>query len=119
MKPIKIKKLSVVLATRNEEVNIARCLNAIKHIADEIIVYDEHSTDRTVEIAKKLGAKVFSVDHQDNFHITKQKALNLAKNGWILQLDADERVTSKLAEEIKEVLNKNSFQLYSFIKNYL
>lgn len=95
-----MKKLSVVLATRNEEENIGRCLSSVKNIADEIIVVDENSIDKTVEIARTFGAKVFLEPHHDIFHITKQKALNLAKGEWILQLDADEVVTSELAREI-------------------
>jgi glycosyltransferase involved in cell wall biosynthesis len=97
-------KLSVVLATRNEENNIGRCLESVKNIADEIIVVDEYSTDKTREIAEKLGAKVFLEPHHDIFHITKQKALDKATGDWILQMDADEVVTPKLALEIKEVL---------------
>jgi glycosyltransferase involved in cell wall biosynthesis len=100
-----MNKLSVVLAVRNEEENIERCLRSILDIADEIIVFDEHSTDKTVEIAKTLGAKVFLEPHHDNFHITKQKAIDAAMGEWILQLDADEVVTPQLAHEIKEVIN--------------
>lgn len=98
-------KLSIVLATRNEEENIARCLNFVKDIADEIIIFDEHSTDKTVEIAKKYGAKVYLEPHHDIFHVTKQKALEKAKGEWVLQLDADEVVSKKLSEQIDEVVN--------------
>lgn len=98
------KRLSVVLATKDEEENIGRCLKAVKSIADEIIIFDELSTDKTREIAKKLGAKVFEVNHEDNFHITKQKAIDKATGDWILQLDADEVVTPELAKEIVSVL---------------
>src|SRR3990167_7280112 len=98
-------KLSVVLATRNEETNIEACLDSVKNIADEIIVFDENSSDKTREIAKKFGAKVFKVAHQPIFHITKQKAINKASEDWILQLDADEVITPELAGEIKKVIN--------------
>lgn len=97
-------KLSVVLAVRNEEKNIARCLGSVKDIADEIIVVDEHSVDNTRSIAERLGAKVFEEDHHDNFHITKQKALDLATGDWILQLDADEVLTPELAKEINDLV---------------
>jgi glycosyltransferase involved in cell wall biosynthesis len=98
-------KLSVVLATRNEEKNIAQCLESVKTIADEIIVVDEESSDKTEEIAERFGAKVIRTKHEPVFHITKQKAIDAATGDWILQLDADERVTGKLSQEIKEVLN--------------
>jgi glycosyltransferase involved in cell wall biosynthesis len=102
-----IEKLSVVLAVRNEEENLARCLDSVKAIADEIIVVDEHSIDKTVEIAKKFGAKVFLEPHHDLFHISKQIALEKATETWILQLDADEVVTPGLANDIKSVLEGN------------
>jgi glycosyltransferase involved in cell wall biosynthesis len=97
-------KLSVVLAVRNEEENIKRCLESVSGLADEIIVVDEHSTDKTREIAEKLGAKVFLEPHHDIFHVSKQKALDYATGDWILQLDADEVVGPDLAKEIGEVL---------------
>jgi glycosyltransferase involved in cell wall biosynthesis len=98
-------KLSVVLATRNEEANIGRCLESVKDIAGEIIIMDENSTDKTREIAESLGAKVYLEPHHDNFHITKQKALDKATGDWILQLDADEVVTPGLASQIKSAIN--------------
>ncbi|MFZ5933182.1 MAG: glycosyltransferase family 2 protein [Patescibacteria group bacterium] len=107
-------KLSVVLATRNEEKNIGECLASVKDIADEIIVADEYSTDKTREIAEKFGAKVFEVPHHDIFHVTKQKALTKAQGEWILQLDADERVTPELAKEIKKVINMDKEELLAY-----
>lgn len=101
-------RLSVVLAVRNEEENIARCLDSVKGVADEIIVVDEYSTDKTVEIAKKYGAKVFLEPHHNIFHVTKQKALEKATGEWILQLDADEVITPDLAHEIKSVVSEQS-----------
>lgn len=99
------KSLSVVLATRNEEENIGRCIESVKDIAGEIIVVDEESSDGTREIAQKYGAKVFIEPHHEIFHITKEKALEKATGEWILQLDADEVVTPELAREIMEVIN--------------
>lgn len=104
-------KLSVVLATRNEEENIGRCLESVKGIADEIIVFDEFSTDNTREIAEKYGAKVFKEPHHDIFHITKEKALEKATGEWILQLDADEVVTPELAREIKLVISDSKLEI--------
>src|SRR3989344_6535724 len=111
---MKKKKLSVVLATKNEEENIARSLKSVKSIADEIIVFDEYSVDATRQIAKKLGVKVYKYKRKTNFHETKQKAIEKAKGNWILQLDADEAVTHELAKEISEVItmdNKKLFEL--------
>ena len=101
-------KLSVVLATRNEEENIAKCLESVRQLADEIIIFDEYSTDKTREIAEKFGAKVFLEPHHDIFHITKQKALEKAKGEWVLQLDADEVVSHELRKQIIAVSNHQS-----------
>ena len=109
----KKQHLSVVLATRNEEVNIERCLESVKSIADEIVVVDEYSTDKTREIAERLGAKVFLEPHHDIFHITKQRALDKSTGDWILQLDADEVVTPELAEQIEFVIENKPIDINS------
>lgn len=109
-----MQKLSVVLATFNEENNIHDCLESIKDLADEIIIVDGSSSDRTVEIAKKFNAKVIVTDNPPIFHINKQKALELANNEWILQLDADERVSLPLKNEIKKVLNLTEKELEDY-----
>lgn len=96
--------LSVVLATRNEESNIAECLKSVKEIADEIIIFDEKSSDDTRSIARSFGAEVFVTDHEPIFHLTKQKAIDKATGDWILQMDADERVSPELTKEIREEL---------------
>jgi glycosyltransferase involved in cell wall biosynthesis len=106
-------KLSVVFATRNEEENIGRCLESVRNIADEIIIVDESSTDKTREIAESMGAKVFIEPHEEIFHITKQKALDKATGDWILQMDADEVVTKELAEEIKLVISNKPLVISS------
>lgn len=104
-------KLTVVLATYNEEKNLGACLESVKDIASEIIVVDGTSQDNTVGIAKKYGAIVKVVPNQRIFHINKQKALNLATNDWVLQLDADEIVSPELSEEIKQVIEMNSHDI--------
>ncbi len=101
--------LSVTLATYDEETNLSRCLESIGDLASEIIVVDGSSTDNTREIAESLGARVIKTTNPPVFHINKQKANNLAKGDWVLQLDADEIVTSELKKEIKNLLNDKSF----------
>lgn len=96
--------ISVVLATFNEEANIKACLDSVKDWVDEMIIVDEQSTDKTKEIAEKLGAKVYSEPHEQIFHITKNKAINKAKSTWILQLDADERILPEMKKEIIGIL---------------
>lgn len=100
-----MKSLSVVLATYNEENNIAKCLKSVKQWCAEIIVVDGTSSDKTPGIAKSLGAKVYSVPNRVNFHINKKIAIDKAKGDWILQLDADEIVSSQLKQEILDTVN--------------
>lgn len=106
-------KLSVALATYNEEENIGRNLEAIKGIADEIIIVDGSSKDRTVDIAKKYRAKVIVTNNPPIFHINKQKAIDACQGKWILQLDADEEVTPDLVKEIKEIISLSPKDLKS------
>lgn len=101
-----MENLSVVLATFNEEKNLPDCLKSVKDIAGEIIIVDGESTDKTVGIAKSYGAKVYVTKNNKMFHINKQKAIDMATKEWILQLDADERVTQELAIEIKKAISK-------------
>src|SRR3989344_7836567 len=107
-------KLSVVLATYNEENNIADCLKSVNGFANEIIIIDGGSEDRTSEIAKSFGAKVTIVPNPPIFHINKQKALELATNEWILQLDADEIVSPELAKEITRVISMTKNELEDY-----
>lgn len=98
-------KLSAAIATFNEEKNITDCLESIKDLVDEIVIVDGSSTDKTVEIAKRFGAKVTVRENPPIFHINKQKSFDLSSGEWILYLDADERVTPALASEIKKIIN--------------
>ena len=72
----------------------------MRDFADEIVIVDGGSTDDTVNLAKKFGARVHITDNPPIFHINKQKALNYARGDWILQLDADEVVDNELKKEI-------------------
>lgn len=100
--------LSVIVITKNEEDVLKDCLESIKDIADEVIVVDSLSTDKTVEIAKELGAKVYENKFID-FSKQRNFAFSKAQSDWILYIDADERLTKELAENIKDKLlnNKN------------
>lgn len=107
---MKKKRLSVALATYNEERCLADCLKSVKDLADEIVVVDGSSTDETVKIAKDFGARVIVTTNKPIFHLNKQQAIDECQGEWILQLDADERITPELAAEIKKVLNENRSQ---------
>lgn len=109
--------LSVAIATFNEEKNIKRCLESVKEIADEIVVVDGSSKDKTVEIAKSYGAKVLVKDNPVMFHINKQKAIDLSTGDWILQLDADEVLSKSLSEEIKRITTMRDSEIEEYEKS--
>jgi glycosyltransferase involved in cell wall biosynthesis len=98
--------LSVVLITFNEEANLARTLESVRW-ADEIIVVDSGSTDRTVEIARGYGAKVF-VEEWKGFAAQKNSAIDKASCDWVLSLDADEEVSQELGAEIRAKLQSDA-----------
>ncbi|MCD6134194.1 MAG: glycosyltransferase family 2 protein [Candidatus Omnitrophica bacterium] len=97
--------LSIVILTKNEEERIAECIESVLGWADEIIVVDDESNDRTREIAADLGAKVL-VKKMEIEGRHRNWAYSEARNGWVLSLDADERVTEELKKEIEAVLAK-------------
>ena len=95
--------LSVIAITKNEEDRIEPCLESVSNWADEIIVFDSGSTDRTVELAKKYTDKVYVTDWP-GYGPQKQRALEKAVKDWVLSIDADEQVTPELRVEIDTCL---------------
>jgi len=99
-------KLSVVILTKNEEKTIRECIESVDW-ADEIILIDSGSLDKTVALARDLGAKVY--EHLfKNFADAREFGKQKAKHNWILYLDADERVTTALKKEIQALINSKS-----------
>lgn len=100
-----LKGITVVINTLNEEKNLERALLSVKWV-DEIIVCDMHSTDNTVSIAKRLGAKFFYHKREDFVEPARNFAISKASNGWILVLDPDEEVPASLKDRLLEVAAK-------------
>lgn len=94
-------QLSVVLAVHNEEAMLSQCLESVRSVADEYVIVDGESTDRTVEIAQSFGARILSTTNKINFHINKQMAIDAATHELILQLDGDEVVDEELLLFVK------------------
>lgn len=92
--------VTAIVLTKNEEKNIAKCLAGLR-FCNEVIVVDEYSTDRTVEIARRYGARVFERHLNNDFASQRNFGLGKAKGDWVFFVDADERVTEALASEIK------------------
>src|SRR5450432_3202271 len=97
----KMKSLSAVVITWNEEENIGRCIDSLWHVADEVIVLDSYSSDNTVAIAREKGA-IVKQEKFSGYKEQKNKALELASYDYVLSLDADEVLSAKLIDSILE-----------------
>jgi glycosyltransferase involved in cell wall biosynthesis len=123
-------KLSVVIITLNEEDRLKDALESCRDIADEIVVVDSFSTDRTVEIAQQYGATIYKKKFSD-YGSQKNFALDKAQHPWVLNLDADERVSDQLKKEIQTLkqqpentipvegflIKRKTFYLHRWIKH--
>lgn len=107
--------LSVILITRNEAHNLNDCLQSVKDLANEVVVVDSNSTDATRDIALAHGALVRVYEDWPGFGPQKQRALELATGQWVLSLDADERVTPELAQEIRSIIHKKTNEADSVV----
>jgi glycosyltransferase involved in cell wall biosynthesis len=113
-------QLSAVIITFNEEQRIADCIRSLSDIADEVLVLDSNSTDRTAEICRELGVLLYSKPFE-GYSIAKNYANQLAKYDFIISLDADEIISSALREQIIQFKSKASqFDAASFnrLTNY-
>jgi len=114
-------QLSVVIITHNEEANIGRALESVRPLVSdgngEIIIVDSVSTDRTVEIVRSYGAKVF-VEDWKGFAAQKNSAIEKASGEWILSLDADEEVSPELAAKIPVALQSAGQGFFVYRKNF-
>lgn len=104
--------LSVVITAWNEEKNIARAISSAKPIADEIIVVDTQSSDKTAEIAKKLGAKVHHHKNTGIVEPVRNFSISKAKGDWILLLDADEEISQDLARHVRSAVVEPNVDYY-------
>lgn len=107
-----MQKLSVVMITRNADRLLAKSLESVQKLASEIVIVDNNSNDKTIEIAKQFGAKIYSLS-TDNLGEQKNYGVKQATNNWVLILDSDEVVSPELAKEIKTVLGKTT-KFYGF-----
>lgn len=98
-------KVSAIIITKNEEEDLARCLESIKWV-DEIVLIDSGSTDRTLEIAKNYKARIF-VEEWKGYTEQKNSCLDKAEHEWVLSLDADEELTMEAQKTIQKILKGN------------
>lgn len=103
--------ISVVINTRNEETNINGCIESVKNWANEIIVVDMSSTDKTVKIAQKLGAQIYLTPDIGWVEPIRNWSFNKANYEWVFSLDADERVPKTLRDKIDEIIKADKYDV--------
>jgi len=108
--------LSLCMIVKNEEEFLEQCLSSVKYIADEIIIVDTGSTDRTKEIAKKFNAKVIEHKWNNNFSEARNISLEHATKEWILVLDADEAISREDLPKIKILIKNRDFDGYMLVQ---
>jgi GT2 family glycosyltransferase/predicted Zn-dependent protease len=106
------KSLSISMIVKNEEKHIIKCLRSVKPIADEIIVVDTGSSDRTKEIARALGAQVFDFEWKGDFSKARNYSLSHCKGSWIFSLDADEVVSSTDYKAVRYIVEQGKLGGY-------
>jgi len=106
-----VPALSLIVITKNEERCIERCLRSVG-FADDIVVVDSGSTDRTVELAESCGARVLQTTDWPGFGPQKNRALELARGDWVLALDADEWLGVDTANQIKAAITAPAYEAY-------
>lgn len=111
-----MNNLTVVVLTKNEEMNIVSVLQNCLKITEKILVVDSGSTDKTVDLAERYGAKVVYRAWDNDFSAQRNFALEYVDTEWVLYLDADERLDEALSQSIKEVLSKGEQKQYSLIR---
>lgn len=103
--------ISAIVHTRNEIENIKECIKSIKGFANEIILIDMESNDGTVELAQRMGAKVYSIKNYGIVEPARQYGINKASGDWILIIDADERLTKNLSRLLRFLTKQNKFDV--------
>jgi len=126
--PMQIEKackkgtLSLCMIVKNEEKHLVRCLRSIRDVVDEMIIVDTGSVDKTIDIAKVFGAKMFEFPWTEDFSAARNHSLAQATGDWILVLDADEVISSRDLDELKTLIHKrpSSSVAYSIVtRNYM
>jgi len=108
-----MNEISVVIITKNEAAHITDCIKSAQLITADILVSDNGSTDDTLSLAEKAGAKVIKTEWK-GFGTTRNMAAAFAKHNWILALDADERITQELKNSLDQLNFENNNRVYGF-----
>jgi glycosyltransferase involved in cell wall biosynthesis len=99
------------MIVRNEEAYLSRCLESVRGLVDDIVIVDTGSSDRTIDIARAFGARLFHFDWQDDFSLARNFSLAQAAGDWILSFDADESIAARDHASIRAVLHRDDLDL--------
>ncbi|MEW5860877.1 MAG: glycosyltransferase family 2 protein, partial [Cyanobacteriota bacterium] len=92
------------MIVKNEEASLPQCLNSVKNVVDEMVVLDTGSTDKTVEIAREFGAKVYHFEWCNDFSAARNESLKYVQGDWVLVLDADEVLKPEIVPQMKQAM---------------
>ncbi|MCS7284966.1 MAG: glycosyltransferase family 2 protein, partial [Hydrogenobacter thermophilus] len=106
-----MKRLSVLIRTKNEERNIQRAIRSVQGLADEIVVLDSGSEDNTIKLAENMGAEVFFKEWE-GYSQQINYGIELCQGEWIFLLDADEELTEELRDSIREAISTQEYKAY-------
>ena len=110
--------ISTIILTKNEELNIEKCIQSVRW-SDEIIIIDDNSTDKTIEIAKKYNTKIYLHSLNNDFASARNFGISKAKNEWVFFVDGDEVVSDALAFEISNAIGLRDQILKDFDGFYI
>jgi glycosyltransferase involved in cell wall biosynthesis len=109
-------KLSFCMIVKNEEASLPQCLNSVKDVVDEMVVLDTGSTDKTVEIAREFGAKVYHFEWCNDFSAARNESLKYVQGDWVLVLDADEVLTPEIVPQMKQAMESDRHLVVNLIR---
>jgi len=109
-------KLSFCAIVKNEETSLPQCLESVRDVVDEMVVLDTGSTDKTVEIAREFGAKVYHFDWCDDFAAARNEALKYAEGEWVLVLDADEVLHPEIIPQIRDAIAQENHLIVNLVR---
>lgn len=109
-------QISLCMIVKNEAENLPRCLNSVQGAVDELVVLDTGSTDRTPEIARSLGAKVYHTTWQNDFSLARNEALQYVTGDWALVLDADEALAPEIIPALKQSVQQENAIVINLVR---